>query len=153
MSLIIIINSIFISLAHPLSIGLILIIQTILIAIFSGLLINSFWFSYLLVLIFLGGLLILFIYVATLASNEQITINPPQRLTVILFLFLIISFTAFNPSKTFLFNDNIERGITLAWIYSSPFFLISSFLIIYLFIVLIAIVKITKYWAGSLRPI
>jgi hypothetical protein len=37
--------------------------------------------------------------------------------------------------------------------YSRPFIIVSSFLIIYLFIVLIAIVKITKYWAGSLRPL
>jgi hypothetical protein len=59
----------------------------------------------------------------------------------------------FNPAKIFLFNDNTSRNINLAWIYSRPFVSISSFLIIYLFIVLIAIVKITKYWAGSLRPL
>lgn len=151
--MIIITNSIFISLSHPLSLGLMLVIQTILIAIFSGLLINSFWFSYLLILIFLGGLLILFIYVSTLASNEQIATFIPKSPVILLFLFTVISFIALNPSKIFLFNDNTSRIINIAWIYSRPFIIISSFLIIYLFIVLIAIVKITKYWAGSLRPI
>lgn len=127
--------------------------QTILIAIFSGLLINSFWFSYLLILIFLGGLLILFIYVSTLASNEQIASFFPKSPLILLFLFVGATLTLFNPARIFIYNDNTSRTINLAWMYSSPFILISSFLIVYLFIVLIAIVKITKYWAGSLRPI
>lgn len=127
--------------------------QTILIAIFSGLLINSFWFSYLLILIFLGGLLILFIYVSTLASNEQIASFFPKSPLILLFLFVGATLTLFNPARIFIYNDNTSRTINLAWMYSNPFILISSFLIVYLFIVLIAIVKITKYWAGSLRPI
>ena len=49
--------------------GLTLLIQTILVSIISGLITKTFWFSYILFLVFLGGILVLFIYVTSLASN------------------------------------------------------------------------------------
>lgn len=55
---------------HPLAIGLALLMQTLFIALSTGLVAPSFWFSYILFLVFLGGMLVLFIYVASLASNE-----------------------------------------------------------------------------------
>jgi len=82
-----------------------LILQTLLVALISGLIIDRFWFSYILVLIFLGGILILFIYVAALASNEQINMNPPQTPRIILILAGLFLLTLFNPSKNFSFSD------------------------------------------------
>merc|ERR1712198_806681 len=63
----------FTRLSHPLAIGLALLSQTILICLITGLSSSSFWFSYILFLIFLGGILVLFIYVTSLASNEMFT--------------------------------------------------------------------------------
>merc|ERR1712002_713944 len=56
--------------SHPISIGLILVLLSIL----SGAIlikINITWFFYLLVLVFLGGVIVLIIYISTLAANEK----------------------------------------------------------------------------------
>lgn len=145
-------NTVFIYMTHPLSLGIILILQTLLIAFFSGFLIPSFWYSYILVLVFLGGLLVLFIYVASLASNEQINIRPPHIIVILASLIILFTLTKFNPSKTQSLTDNQQDNITYVWIFSTPIVSASLFLIIYLFIVLVAVVKITKFWGGSLRP-
>ena len=83
--LIIATSILFLRLSHPLAIGLGLLFQTILICCTTGLSNISFWFSYILFLIFLGGILVLFIYVTSLASNE---IFKPS---IILIIIIIIS--------------------------------------------------------------
>lgn len=148
-------NTIFIFLNHPLTIGIILIAQTIIIAIFTGILLPSFWYSYILILVFLGGLLILFIYVSTIAANEQIGIIPVSSIIVItLFVFFIIKISVrLIPRKIFLTTDRTPFKENYSWIFTLPSSVLTGFLIVYLFIVLIAIVKITKFWGGSIRPI
>jgi NADH-ubiquinone oxidoreductase chain 6 len=140
-------NTLFIFLNHPLTIGIVLIAQTIIIAIFSGLVLPSFWYSYILVLVFLGGLLILFIYVSTMAANEQIGAIPITFMALtLLFIFSIINFRVkFVPRNLFSNNDSTTLKENYAWIFSLPSSVLAGFLIIYLFIVLIAIVKITKF--------
>lgn len=75
MSLIINIALILIILNHPLSIGLILILQTLITAILIGYIINSFLFSYIIIIIILRGALVLFIYIARIASNEKFNLS------------------------------------------------------------------------------
>nr|QNV11699.1 NADH dehydrogenase subunit 6 [Rhamphomyia barbata] len=76
LSLMIMISSfIFMQMNHPLAMGLMLLMQTFLICLITGLMTKSFWFSYILFLIFLGGMLVLFIYVTSLASNEMFSMS------------------------------------------------------------------------------
>lgn len=140
--------------------------QTLLICLISGLTIKSFWFSYILFLVFLGGLLVLFIYVTSLASNEifnfsnKIVIFNLFRFFLIILIFLIIDKTLLLNNLLRLENDNlnfiksflIENSLTLNKLYSFPINLITILLIIYLFLTLIAAVKITNVFEGPLRP-
>jgi NADH-ubiquinone oxidoreductase chain 6 len=89
--------------------GITLIVQTIIIAVFSGMLLPSFWYSYILVLVFLGGLLILFIYVSTMAANEQIGAIPITFIALTLaFIFSLMNLRVkFVPRNIFSNNDNI----------------------------------------------
>lgn len=66
---------IFINLSHPVGLGLTLILHTLLIRGVTGLASGNFWFSYVLFLVFLGGVLVLFIYITRLASNEKFTLD------------------------------------------------------------------------------
>lgn len=66
---------IFINLKHPVALGLTLILHTLLISGVTGLAVGNFWFSYVLFLVFLGGVLVLFIYITSLASNEKFSLN------------------------------------------------------------------------------
>nr|ADW41374.1 NADH dehydrogenase subunit 6 [Drosophila melanica] len=164
-SLIFITSIIFINMIHPLAMGLTLLIQTILICLISGLMTKTFWFSYILFLIFLGGMLVLFIYVTSLASNEMF--NLSIKLTLIslsmFFILLIISFILDkNLLNFYLINNEMisisninsyfsENSLSLNKLYNFPTNLVTILLMNYLLITLIVVVKITKMFKGPLR--
>nr|YP_009643490.1 NADH dehydrogenase subunit 6 [Dysdercus decussatus]APO08933.1 NADH dehydrogenase subunit 6 [Dysdercus decussatus] len=56
---------------HPISMGLMIITQTLNISMMVGMISGSFWFSYVIVIVMLSGMLVLFIYMASIASNEK----------------------------------------------------------------------------------
>lgn len=164
-SLILIINFLFNQFKHPLNLGLILLTQTFLVCLIAGVNSKSFWFSYILFLIFIGGLLILFIYVISLISNEKFK-SVKFKLSKVIFVFFLISLLIiilyffnykFNLQRNDLTNTcNIkptlyENSINLNKLYNFPTNLINLLLINYLFLILIITVKITKFFHGPLR--
>uniref|UniRef100_A0AB39A6P5 NADH-ubiquinone oxidoreductase chain 6 n=1 Tax=Demicryptochironomus spatulatus TaxID=3231394 RepID=A0AB39A6P5_9DIPT len=167
--LLIISTLLFFLMNHPLSMGVLLMFQTILIALFIGTLTKSFWFSYSLFLIFLGGMLILFMYMTSIASNEMFKISLNLKLILSLsFIFIIFILMAliFN-FKILFFNKTLnmdtlnlmnmkmmffENNLTLNKLYNFPMNIITILLINYLFLTLIATVKITNIFEGPLRP-
>nr|APX40301.1 NADH dehydrogenase subunit 6 [Sphaeroderma rubidum] len=148
----------FIFMNHPLSCGLILLTQTILIALASGLMNYHFWYSYILFLIMVGGMLILFIYMTSIASNEKFKFN--NKLLMMTMMMFIIMLSLFFIDNTYLnlFNkmenltmNNTINALSMIKYFNFPNYLISISMIIYLFLTLIAVVKITKFSYGSLR--
>lgn len=144
---------------HPLSIGLTLLFQTCLICLSSGLLNQSFWFSYILFLIFLGGILVLFIYVASLASNEPFNFSLPVRLILIvvvfytgLFIFIdpIILTTKINLLHPIIINYNRCLNL-IRIIYRSPTIYFTLYIVIYLLLTLFVVVHVTGSYFGPLR--
>nr|QAX91394.1 NADH dehydrogenase subunit 6 [Parastacus brasiliensis] len=151
-------------LTHPLSMGLTLLTQTIAICVLSGLHNFSFWFSYILFLIFLGGMLILFIYMASLASNEAFEVSLPLPVTLCFFstiLSLILFFIdpMVSPSsKSYTFSslsflvDKISPMLTTSsMIFSAPPIFFTIFVILYLLLTLIVVVKIINNTSNPLR--
>nr|AWV83780.1 NADH dehydrogenase subunit 6 [Okanagana oregona] len=86
----------FMSTKHPLSMGSILLMQTILSSMICSLNLNSYLFSYILYLIFVGGMLILFMYMASVASNEKFYLSN------VLFIMYLMMFMFFVLYKYFL---------------------------------------------------
>nr|YP_010894843.1 NADH dehydrogenase subunit 6 [Amiota nagatai]WJW73356.1 NADH dehydrogenase subunit 6 [Amiota nagatai] len=164
-SLILMISIIFINMIHPLSMGLMLLIQTLLICLLTGLMTKNFWYSYILFLIFMGGLLVLFIYVTSLASNEMFNLSLKLTLLsmIILFILLLMSLIIDKPTFMFFLNNNemetinndysyfLENSLSLNKLYNYPTNFITILLMNYLLITLIVIVKITKLFKGPLR--
>nr|YP_010309884.1 NADH dehydrogenase subunit 6 [Biston regalis]UMR55010.1 NADH dehydrogenase subunit 6 [Biston regalis] len=154
---------------HPLSIGLLILIQTLLMCLLSGMLIKTYWFSYILFLTFLGGLLVLFIYVSSIASNEMFNLPINMKLLMIMLMMLIMltqiylnlyeNLNWMNLSNNINDNDkmmnmlffNNENKINLNKLYNNQTYMIMMMLMIYLFISLVAIVKITNIFYGPLR--
>lgn len=143
-----------------------LLIQTFLICLISGFIVKTFWFSYVLFLIFLGGILVLFIYVTSLASNEIFNFSI-KLLIICISTFTFIYFIVFlldknliirtiinieNTSIDEIISILIENSLILNKLYNFPINLITILLIIYLFLTLIAVVKITNVFEGPLRP-
>nr|AVN67423.1 NADH dehydrogenase subunit 6 [Gromphadorhina grandidieri] len=142
---------------HPLAMGLMLLIQTILVAMITGLMSHSFWFSYILFLIFLGGMLVLFIYVTSLASNEMFTLSTPLIITMMFttpFILILLNKSFIMKSQeTLMFQSTLNTLINLPLIklYNLPTNIITIILASYLFLTLIAVVKITNIFVGPLR--
>nr|QXT45783.1 NADH dehydrogenase subunit 6 [Maccaffertium mediopunctatum] len=158
-----IVGGLFLTMNHPLAMGLILLIQTLMIALLTGTLASSFWFSYILFLVFLGGMLVLFIYVTSLASNEMFSISAKTfLLTGMMFSSGLIVFLLNDPlswslphhtSDTLSIFPPTDFSIAplLIKLYSSPTHLLTLLLVIYLFLTLVAVVTITNISEGPLR--
>nr|YP_010516636.1 NADH dehydrogenase subunit 6 [Hulodes caranea]UXN44137.1 NADH dehydrogenase subunit 6 [Hulodes caranea] len=168
LSLIIYFISIFMMfLNNPLSMGLMILMQTLLMCLLSGMLIKTYWFSYILFLTFMGGLLVLFIYVSSIASNELFKPSFNTKLFIMFFFFILIFSTflwfdnlywmnfSLNSDMNNFFSLNMfinnDNKINLSKLYNNQTFMIMLMLIIYLFITLIAVVKITNIFYGPLR--
>jgi len=65
------INSILVIRFHPVIILILILIQSTILCLIIWIYLNSSWLSYILFLIFLGGLIVLFMYITRLASNEK----------------------------------------------------------------------------------
>nr|UYG48412.1 NADH dehydrogenase subunit 6 [Chrysops sp.] len=154
----------FLQMSHPLAMGLLLLIQTFLICLLTGLLTKTFWFSYILFLIFLGGMLVLFIYVTSLASNEMFSLSMKLTFSMIYLIMIIMIFSLFIDKSLILsfFNNEMnnipqlmsyipENSISLNKLYNFPTNIITLILINYLLLTLIAVVKITNIFYGPLR--
>nr|YP_010411492.1 NADH dehydrogenase subunit 6 [Callirhopalus sedakowii]URN73823.1 NADH dehydrogenase subunit 6 [Callirhopalus sedakowii] len=151
---------IFCFLNHPLSFGFIILSQTILISLISGILNLDYWFSYIIFLIMIGGMLVLFIYMTSIASNEKFKFKKKLLMTMI-FPFMYLGFSMFTDNFFMLMNlldyDSLNQTImninmSMNKYMNMPSMLIMITMMIYLLITLIAIVKITQSKMGPLRP-
>nr|QNE85475.1 NADH dehydrogenase subunit 6 [Haematobosca stimulans] len=165
MTTLFIFNLMFMNIKHPLAMGLILLIQTILISMMTGMMSKSFWFSYILFLVFLGGMLVLFIYVTSLASNEMFSFSIKLMLISCMIFFILMLTLYFMDKNLLLQYYNIEiqsisnlnsfimeNSLSLNKLYNYPTNLLTILLMNYLLITLIAVVKITNLFKGPLRP-
>nr|AWB99782.1 NADH dehydrogenase subunit 6 [Anopheles strodei] len=166
MTLCLIMSFIFMQMKHPLSMGLMLLIQTFFTCLITSIYVKTFWFSYVLFLIFLGGMLILFIYVTSLSSNEMFSMSfSLTMISLIIFSIFTILFFIIDKSLIEQFITNMEMEklsnmnnlineniLSLNKMYNFPTNLITLLLINYLFLTLLVTVKITKKFYGPLRP-
>nr|URC16087.1 NADH dehydrogenase subunit 6 [Pieris extensa] len=152
---------------HPLSMGLMILSQSLMMSLILGMYTNTYWFSYILFLIFLGGLLVLFIYVSSIASNEMTNFTLKMKLFFFIMIIMMTIFSILKMKNYFNSMDNYlneemnemdnyflffnENKIKLSKLYNSQTFLMIMMIIIYLFITLIAIIKITNIFFGPLR--
>jgi len=133
--------------SHPISIGLILVLLSIL----SGAILikmNITWFFYLLVLVFLGGVIVLIIYISTLAANEKffLSVDIVKRgVRVVVSLATIIVFY-----QKYVYVKISSGGIIASVLYEGPNTSLLVFLIFYLLLTLVAVVKLVKFESGPL---
>nr|ALO76957.1 NADH deshydrogenase subunit 6 [Fleutiauxia armata] len=150
----------FMFLKHPLSCGLILLIQTLLTSLMTGLMSLNYWYSYILLLIMVGGMLILFIYMTSIASNEKFKFSPKLTMMILLLTMLTSLLFLIDPYYMNEFNQIIElkpqetqphENISFSKYLNFPNSMLMTLMILYLLLALIAIVKIINLSYGSLR--
>nr|YP_010718966.1 NADH dehydrogenase subunit 6 [Nematus hequensis]WDQ45612.1 NADH dehydrogenase subunit 6 [Nematus hequensis] len=146
----------------PISMGVYLIIQTMLMSLLSGLMSMSFWYMYIMFLIMIGGMLILFIYMSSLSSNQKFYFQK-NKMMFYLFTFLMFFFflknlnfySSFNLDSVDIMNmsmeENFELKMSLNKLYNLPTNLIMLLVMNYLLLTLFIIVEVININMGPLR--
>nr|YP_007627028.1 NADH dehydrogenase subunit 6 [Lentula callani]AGC22319.1 NADH dehydrogenase subunit 6 [Lentula callani] len=159
-----ILNINFMKLNHPMSMMMFIIMQTMSVCMMTGMMMESFWMSYMLFLTFLGGMLVLFIYISSIASNEMFYLKLKYFIwSMIILTVMMLTFNILNKSflmeiiensESLMMNLTInyqEMSLSLNKLYNNPTFIITMMLMVYLFLTLIAVVKITNINQGPIR--
>nr|UGS80513.1 NADH dehydrogenase subunit 6 [Polypsocus corruptus] len=154
----------FFYLTNPLTLGLTLIFHTIFLSLFMGKMMKSFWFIYLLMLVFIGGMLVLFIYVTSIFPNEKFLFNQFNLMNLLIMLILMIMpylfynlFFKFNlPLNSFKLILNCTENYLMMnslKMFNSNTNILLIFMINYLFYCMIIVIKITNFSKGPLRQL
>nr|APX40717.1 NADH dehydrogenase subunit 6 [Cryptocephalus bipunctatus] len=146
---------------HPLTLGSILLIQTIMISLLTGIMSLNFWSSYIIFLVMIGGMLILFIYMTSIASNEKFKFSFNLLLLMMsiisaaiglsLFLDKFLMTQKFKSIETFPTQENINFELFINKFINFPHNMIYMMMVIYLLITMVAIVKISSKSKSTLR--
>nr|QNH94192.1 NADH dehydrogenase subunit 6 [Eochionelasmus coreana] len=154
MTLMFMTNLIFLHMFHPLAMILILILQTLLISLTIYSITQFPWFSYTLILVFLGGMLILFTYMSNIASNE--TFKPNLGMIILLILAPITSFLILPPKLNLTQESNSMNqeqfpNLIIMKPFSDAITPITMLMASYIILTLLTVVKISKMSQGPLR--
>nr|UJY97092.1 NADH dehydrogenase subunit 6 [Potamometra berezowskii] len=139
---------------HPLSMGFSIIMLTMLTAIMMNMMIKYSWYSYILVLVMLGGMLVLFMYMASIASNEIMKFSMKILLLMMaMFIMsnLLINFemeTMTSPNMYFIESQN---NMSMMKLFNSKTSIITILLATYLLITMIYVIFITNMFEGPMR--
>nr|AIZ58450.1 NADH dehydrogenase subunit 6 [Argas persicus]UNO54388.1 NADH dehydrogenase subunit 6 [Argas persicus] len=135
-----IISILFFMSLHPLTMLMMLICFTLNIIFIIYKMLNTTWFSMILILLILGGMLVLFIYITSIVPNKKFIYKKWLAIFFILPLFFPTKiFTlAFHNSKISMFN--VDKNSLLL-----------IFITIYLLITLIAVMKLINSSIAPLR--
>nr|YP_009732546.1 NADH dehydrogenase subunit 6 [Trachys auricollis]QHS71069.1 NADH dehydrogenase subunit 6 [Trachys auricollis] len=146
----------FMMMTHPMSMGFNLLIQAMLISALTGMFQLNFWYSYILFLVMVGGMLVLFIYMTSTAYNEKFHFSMVTTM-VLMFLMIISLILISKMSITINEMINSQSLTTYTWqlsltkFFSLPQNILTLFMMMYLFLALLAVVKITKTEEGALK--
>nr|QLY90120.1 NADH dehydrogenase subunit 6 [Athripsodes aterrimus] len=151
-------NLLLLFISSPLMIMMILIIQTIMLSLMIGIINKNFWFSYILFLIIIGGLMVLFLYMISLISNNLYKFNLIKMNMIILSILIlniwlyIKNFNIMTDIKPMLMQM-IETPYyaSLMKMYNTYTLMIMILIMNYLFFALIITTKIINLPYGPLR--
>nr|AWV83741.1 NADH dehydrogenase subunit 6 [Tryella crassa] len=154
-SIMILLSMNFTFMKHPLSMGSILLMQTILSSLICMFYMNSYFFSYILFLVFIGGMLILFMYMSSIASNEKFYFSMKLLLLNIIIMMMIMLFNLIkfkmNNMNELLEMNNLVDNFMMKKLYIFPSGMMTIMMIIYLLFTLIVIVNVISIKLLPLR--
>nr|YP_010478374.1 NADH dehydrogenase subunit 6 [Nesophrosyne sp. 15 GMB-2012]UVI59818.1 NADH dehydrogenase subunit 6 [Nesophrosyne sp. 15 GMB-2012] len=152
MKIMIMISTYSLTLKTPMSMGIMLLILTAISTILLAQTLTTAWVPMIMFLMFVGGLLILFMYMSSIASNEKFTTNISLMMIPIIVIMtpmesmLVEGFMNENLLSTMLVDT-----ISMIKIYNKKTFIITIFMFMYLLMAMIVVTKIIKIFKGPLR--
>nr|YP_011010495.1 NADH dehydrogenase subunit 6 [Ventidius hungerfordi]WPW47123.1 NADH dehydrogenase subunit 6 [Ventidius hungerfordi] len=141
-------------LKHPLSMGLNLIMLTVIMSIYMNFMMKYAWYSYVLVLVMLGGMLVLFMYMASIASNEIMKFSFKNNLFML--LIMLISTVLLNNEINWFYSEiltNMEnvQNMSMMKLFNGKTSIMTILMAIYLLLTMIFIIYITNSFEGPMR--
>nr|UYX79099.1 NADH dehydrogenase subunit 6 [Distorsio anus] len=143
--------------SQPLSLGLMIMISTLLMCSVSAMTLSS-WYGYILFLIYVGGLLVMFAYVAALSPNVLFGSGLPLIFFTLMALLIgVFMFTHFLVDFPMMTYSNEQSTLKFMKTYgtemvSPQMISILIGLALILLVNLVVVVKICYYQHASLRP-
>uniref|UniRef100_A0A8F8AFF8 NADH-ubiquinone oxidoreductase chain 6 n=1 Tax=Aconurella prolixa TaxID=1671185 RepID=A0A8F8AFF8_9HEMI len=145
------ISTLIMFLKTPMSMGVLLLTQTTLATLLISKMAVTSWMSMVMFMMFIGGLLILFMYMSSIASNEKF--KPNFKLMLILTMVIIPTEEILMEIQTNeLMSMNIKMDmISMSKIYNKKTMMMTLFLFIYMLLTMISVTTIVKMFKGPLR--
>nr|AUR43957.1 NADH dehydrogenase subunit 6 [Glomeridesmus spelaeus]QCF39674.1 NADH dehydrogenase subunit 6 [Glomeridesmus spelaeus]QCF39687.1 NADH dehydrogenase subunit 6 [Glomeridesmus spelaeus] len=142
------ISMIFFQLTHPMEMSILLIILTLTISINSLLFSMTPWFSYILFLIYMGGVMVMFMYMSSLTPNK-LPITIKKIAPIMIFSLLFITFYNYKIFKSM----NLKSSMSIMKSFTFLSMNMTMIIITILMITMISIIMITQNKKTPLRPI
>nr|AEV56631.1 NADH dehydrogenase subunit 6 [Stenopirates sp. NKU01] len=145
------------NLKHPMSMGLNLIIQTLNISMLMYMTSNLSWYSFMLFIMLLGGLMILFMYITSISSNEMFKFSFNMKLIMIKFILNLMMFNyMLNINPINMLNMNFymlkfNNTMLMMKLFNFNSLMLTIFLFMYLLMTMIFIIYITNIFEGPMR--
>nr|YP_004021126.1 NADH dehydrogenase subunit 6 [Micadina phluctainoides]BAJ24527.1 NADH dehydrogenase subunit 6 [Micadina phluctainoides] len=144
-------NMMFLIMKHPLSMGLMIVLQTTLISMTSGLMFKSYWFSYILFLVYIGGMMVLFMYMTSLMPNIMFSMSKSMMIMIV----MMIAAMMILQKKYNIINKDmmlfLNKEMMLMKMYNMPVNISIMLMASYLLFSMITVFKITESNKGPLR--
>lgn len=146
---VIIVSVIFRQTVNPIILSFLVVVCGLFMVWFLGIVLPMFWVRYVILLTFLGGLLVVFVYVSSLCPNE-----PVMRLGNLSLLFFFVGLFFINDwvrgiDEVFLVGQG--EFIVLVRIFFEGVEFLIILLVVYLLLVLLVVVDLRMIFEGTLR--
>nr|YP_009776007.1 NADH dehydrogenase subunit 6 [Mitjaevia protuberanta]YP_010117072.1 NADH dehydrogenase subunit 6 [Gunungidia aurantiifasciata]QJA16317.1 NADH dehydrogenase subunit 6 [Mitjaevia protuberanta]QPM99286.1 NADH dehydrogenase subunit 6 [Gunungidia aurantiifasciata] len=152
MKIMMIISSVAPFMKNPMSMGFLLLFQTLMMILLMNKMLISSWFAMITFLMMIGGLVIIFTYMSSIASNEKFKIKINLMIVLLISLMIVDEMILENQIKEkqeINFSTNID--LSLIKIYNSKSMFMTIMLVLYLLITMISVSKLVKHHEGPLR--
>nr|ALO71225.1 NADH deshydrogenase subunit 6 [Trapezodirus sp. 1 EF-2015] len=136
---------------HPLSLGMCLFMQTIIYALITGSITMNFWFSYILFLMMISGMLILFMYMTSIISNNKFNSSKIMMIYIIMSIMMILILNNYKMIIPVKLNYYLNLNYSINTFFNTPLIFLMLIMMIYLLLTLIVTVKIINIKSGPLR--
>nr|YP_010271154.1 NADH dehydrogenase subunit 6 [Gargara genistae]UKB86919.1 NADH dehydrogenase subunit 6 [Gargara genistae] len=145
------ISMICILMKSPMSMMFILLIQTLLSVLIMNMINSSSWIPMITFLTMIGGLMIIFMYMSSITSNEKFKLNLKMTFIMIMTFMMTEDMIIDMPNQEFqMIQNSLDNMMSMNKMYSKSMTM-TTMMIMYLLLTMISVNKIIKLFEGPLR--
>nr|YP_010223319.1 NADH dehydrogenase subunit 6 [Macrohectopus branickii]UCL27452.1 NADH dehydrogenase subunit 6 [Macrohectopus branickii] len=154
----ILLSALFLLFPAPLMMALVIITQALLVSLLTYMTLATSWLSFVLMLVFISAMMVVYAYVASLASNDffysrtHLPLSLPLLITTLIVLFTLDQGPLdLSGASSLAEPDLTSTPMSVSKLYAPGAMAVTVFLVIYLLVSLVAVAKNASYCSGPLR--